>query len=71
MLFITDFCSAAHEEECRSLGKTRVWCTWDDELAVVTGGKPPGAVQETLGVLENTRAVGMTSLLQESKVRYV
>ena len=39
-----------NEEECRSVGKAGVW--WDDELAVVIAVKPPGAVQETLGVLE-------------------
>ena len=38
-----------NEEECRSVGKTGEW--WDD-LAVVIAVKPPGAVQETLGVLE-------------------
>ena len=38
-----------NEEECRSVGKTRDW--WY-ELAVVIAMKPPGAVQETLGVLE-------------------
>ena len=39
-----------NEEECRSVGKAGEW--WDDELAVVIAVKPPGAVQETLGVLE-------------------
>ena len=39
-----------NEEECRSVGKAEDW--WDDELAVVIAVKPPGAVQETLGVLE-------------------
>ena len=39
-----------NEEECRSVGKAEEW--WDDELAVVIAVKPPGAVQETLGVLE-------------------
>ena len=39
-----------NEEECRSVGKAGQW--WDDELAVVIAVKPPGAVQETLGVLE-------------------
>ena len=38
-----------NEEECRSVGKVGEW--WDD-LAVVIAVKPPGAVQETLGVLE-------------------
>ena len=38
-----------NEEECRSVGKAR---GWRDELAVVIAVKPPGAVQETLGVLE-------------------
>ena len=39
-----------NEEECRSVGKAGRW--WDDELAVVIAVKPPGAVQEILGVLE-------------------
>ena len=38
-----------NEEECRSVGKARHW--WN-ELAVVIAVKPPGAVQETLGVLK-------------------
>ena len=38
-----------NEEECRSVGKA--WNLWDDELAVVIVVK--GAVQETLGVLED------------------
>ena len=39
-----------NEEECRSVGNAGDW--WDDELAVVVATKPPGAVQETLDVLE-------------------
>ena len=39
-----------NEEECRSVGKAGNW--WNDELAVFIAVKPPGAVQETLGVLE-------------------
>ena len=39
-----------NEEECRSVGKAMNW--WNDELAVVIAVKPPGVVQETLGVLE-------------------
>ena len=39
-----------NEEECRSVGKAEAW--WNDELAVVIAVKPPGVVQETLGVLE-------------------
>ena len=39
-----------NEEECRSVGNAGHW--WDDELAVVIATKPPGAVQETLGVLQ-------------------
>ena len=39
-----------NEEECRSVGKARDW--WLNDLAVVIAVKPPGAVQETLGVLE-------------------
>ena len=42
-----------NEEECRSVG--RAW-GWQDELAVVIATKPPGAVQETLGVLEEYKA---------------
>ena len=38
-----------NEEECRSVGKAGVW--WE-ELAVVIATKPPGAVQKSLGVLE-------------------
>ena len=38
-----------NEEECKSVGKAGEW--WDD-LAVVIAVKPPGAVQETLGVLK-------------------
>ena len=40
-----------NEEECRSVGHARRW--WEDELVVVIATKPPGAVQETLGVLED------------------
>ena len=39
-----------NEEECRSVGEGRPW--WGEELAVVMAAKPPGAVQETLDVLE-------------------
>ena len=39
-----------NEEECRSVGEA--WAWWEDELGVVIAVKPPGAVQETLGVLE-------------------
>ena len=39
-----------NEEECRSVGKAGVW--WREELAVVIAVKPPGTVQEALGVLE-------------------
>ena len=38
-----------NEEECRSVGKTGNW--WH-ELPVVIAVKPPGTVQESLGVLE-------------------
>ena len=38
-----------NEDECRSVGKA---LGWRDELAVVIAVKPPDAVQETLGVLE-------------------
>ena len=40
-----------NEEECRSVGKAGIW--WQDELAVVIVVK--GAVQETLGVLEECK----------------
>ena len=43
-----------NEEECRSVGKAGQW--WD-ELAVAIVTKPPGAVQETLGVLEKYKRV--------------
>ena len=40
-----------NKEECRSVGKAEgEW--WRDELAVVIAAKPPGAVHETLDVLE-------------------
>ena len=53
-----------NEEECRSVGKAGAY--WDDELAVVIVVK--GAVQETLGVLEeywwfDTTAKGIKSKL--------
>ena len=38
-----------NEEECRSVAKA---VGWRDELAVVIATKPPVAVQDTLGVLE-------------------
>ena len=41
-----------NEEECRSVGKAGDW--WN-ELAVVIAVKPPGAVQETLGVLKKDK----------------
>ena len=40
-----------NEEECRSVGEDRDW--WWDKLAVVIATKPPGAVQESLSVLED------------------
>ena len=39
-----------NEEECRSVGKAG--SGWWNELAVVIAVKPPSAVQEPLGVLE-------------------
>ena len=43
-----------NEEECRSVGEAKgFW--WMDELAVVIATKPPGTVQETLGVLEECK----------------
>ena len=42
-----------NEEECRSVGKASGW--WD-EFAVVIATKPPGAVQEALGVLDEYKA---------------
>ena len=54
-----------NEEECRSVGKAGVW--WRDKLAVVIALKPPGAVQEILGVLEEYKeeycAMGIKSKL--------
>ena len=44
-----------NEEECRSVGKA--WDWWDEELAVVIAVKPTGAVQESLGVLEEYKRV--------------
>ena len=41
-----------NEEECRSVGTAGLG--WD-ELAVVIAVKPPSAVQETLGVLEESK----------------
>ena len=57
-----------NEKECRSVGKAGEWRC---ELAVVITTKPPGAVQETLGVLEeykgrwwyNSTAKGIKSKL--------
>ena len=43
-----------NEEECRSVGKAGHW--WPDELAVVIVVK--GAVQESLGVLEEYKRDG-------------
>ena len=43
-----------NEEECKSVGKAAVW--WDDELVVVIVVK--GAVQETLGALEEYKGDG-------------
>ena len=42
--------SILNEEECRSVGEAGDW--WDDELAVILATKPPGVLQEALGVLE-------------------
>ena len=44
-----------NEEECRSVAKVRGW--WQSELAIVIAVKPPGAVQESLGVLEEYKGV--------------
>ena len=38
------------EEECRSVGKAKLW--WDNKLAIAIAVKPPSVVQETLDVLE-------------------
>ena len=45
-----------NEEECRSVGKARVW--WDDDLAFVIATKPPGAIQVALDVLEEYKRDG-------------
>ena len=42
--------SILNEEQCRSAGEAGFW--WDDELAVILATKPPGVLQESLGVLE-------------------
>ena len=42
--------SILNEEECRSVGEAGLW--WGNELAVVLATKPPGVVQEALGMLE-------------------
>ena len=42
-----------NEKECRSVGEARG--KWWDELGVVIAVKPPDAVQETLGVLEECK----------------
>ena len=47
--------SILSEEECRRVWKAGYW--WDDELAVIIALKSPGAVQETLGVLEEYKRV--------------
>ena len=44
-----------NEKECRSVGEARG--KWWDELGVVIAVKPPDAVQETLGVLEEYKRV--------------
>ena len=48
------------ENECRSVGKGGTW--WGDELAVVIATKPPGAVQKTLGVLEESKGAQLYDL---------
>ena len=42
--------SILNEEECRSVGEAGHW--WYDELAVILATKPPGVVEEALGMLE-------------------
>ena len=42
--------SILNEEECRSVGEAGIW--WCDELSVILATKPPGVVQESLGMLE-------------------
>ena len=51
-----------NEEECRSVGKAGKW--WDD-LAVVIAVKPPGTVQETLGILEEYKGCWCYSFAAE------
>ena len=59
-----------NEEECRSVGRAELW--WWDELAVVITTKVvKGAVQETLGVLEEYKGdwwYGRTAKGIESKL---
>ena len=47
-------------EECRNVGKGGTW--WGDELAVVVATKPPGAVQKTLAVLEESKGARLYDL---------
>ena len=60
-----------NEEECRSVGKSGLW--WD-ELAVALAVKPPGVVQETVGVLEVYKGqmwCGITARRIRSKFCYL
>ena len=52
-----------NEEECRSVGKAAKW--WWQDLAVVIATKPSGAVQETLGVLEEYKRVSWYDITAE------
>ena len=55
--------SILNEEECRSVGEAGY--LWYDELAVVLATKPPGVVQESLGVLEEYKRQWWYSIAAE------
>ncbi len=59
-----------NEEERSGVGKASYW--WRDELAVVIILKPPGAEQESLGVLEEYKRDWWYYITaEESNVSYV
>ena len=55
--------SILNEEECRSVGEAEH--RWYDELAVVLATKPPGVLQEALGVLEEYKKQWWYSIAAE------